>query len=421
MTKLKAILSLFLVFRLVPVAPALGQSQSWDYKPRERSQQAASAGLTALTKGYVDQAIDSLITATNADPNDPLPYHLLGLALAMKGRCEEALDAMRKSYKLAPKMGETVLSIGVVHYLMHNYDKALNAWRKTLELNPKLCHVVGDMGFAYMRKGEFDKATEAFRKLINCHPNSQLAYHGLATVKYLSGDFKGARQAAEHAQSIAEYPPVVLLLAKLDFLAGDRSRAVQRVQEYNKLTRRPFVQRSMTAIGYSVQHDFRWDPFLADNYDNAFLLNARALDLPREASRQRSLSRQGRAADAIARARAAVSGASGDYFVRRELGLLLLADGQYSEAVEQFQEVLRLCPGCWVDVLHLGRALALDGKPADASAQVRRFQRKFPDARLSPSLIDIARVDPGLAAGGASAEAQEPTQTKTAAPSETGF
>ncbi len=415
-----ALLLVILCQLIVLTAPALCQSQSWDYKAREKSQQASSAGLTALTKGYVDQAVTSLIEATNSDTSDPLPFHLLGLALAMKGRYDESLDALRKSYQLAPKVGETVLSIGCVHYLTHNYDKALNAWRKVLELNPKLCHVYGDMGMAYMREGDFGKASEGFRKLIACYPNSQFAYHGLATVKYLGGDFKGARQAADHAQSIAPYPPVVLLLAKLDYLQGDRSRASQRVQEYIKLTKKPWQQRSMTAIGYSLQHDFRWDPFLADNFDNAYLLQARALDLPQESSRQKSLSRQGKASVVIQNARTAQSGAPQDYFIRRELGLLLLADGQYSEAVEHFQEVLRLCPEAWVDVLHLGRAYALDGKAAEASAQVRRFQRKFADQRLSPAFIDIARVDPGLTAppGGASETGSE---IKSEAPGEIGF
>jgi len=312
------------------------------------------------------------------------------------------------------------LSIGVVHYLTHNYDKALNAWRKVLELNPRLCHVYGDMAMAYMRKGDFAKAGDGFRKLITCYPNSQFAYHGLATVKYLSGDFKGARQAADHAQSIGAYPPVVLLLAKLDYLQGDRSRAAQRVQEYLKLTKKPWQQRSMTAVGYSLQHDFRWDPYLADNYDNAYLLQARALDLPRESSKQRSLSRQGKAATVIQAALNAQSAAPQDYFIRRELGLLLLADGQYSEAIEQFQEVLRLCPEAWVDVLHLGRAYALDGKAAEGSAQVRRFQRKFADERLAPAFIDIARVDPGLAATPAGAP-ETGTEAKPEAPGETGF
>src|SRR5262249_57501048 len=99
--KLQVISLIMLLIQLVAAVPARCQSQSWDYKARERSQQAASAGLTALTKGLVDQAVASLIVATNADTNDPLPFHLLGLAPAMKGRSDQSLDALRKSYRLS--------------------------------------------------------------------------------------------------------------------------------------------------------------------------------------------------------------------------------------------------------------------------------------------------------------------------------
>jgi len=378
------------------VMPAEAQKETWDYKVREKSQQYTSAGVDQLTKGQTDHAITLLISATHVDPTDPLPYGMLGLALDMKGRYPEGLDALLKSYQMAPTVAETVLSIGVTRYLMHDYDKAINAWRKVLEINPNLCHIHANIGFAYMRKGDLARATDSFRQMINCHPNSQVAYQGIATVKYLAGDFAGARQAAEQAQSIFAYPPVLLLLAKLDFLQGDRQRGQRRVQEYLSLTRKPWLERPMTAIGYAAQHDFHWDPLLSDNFDNAYLVWARSLDLPREASRQASLARQGKASELIDKARAALSAVPNDYSLLRELGLVQLGSGQYSDAAEQFKRVLTVCPQMNVDRLHLGQALALDGKAAEASAYVRQFQRKFPAEQLSPTLREIARVDPGL-------------------------
>jgi tetratricopeptide (TPR) repeat protein len=392
------IIALALVLLVAQAGAAFAQLSSWDYKPREKSQRATSAGVTFLTKGAVDQAISSLYQANGADPGDPHPLMILGLALDQKGRHAEALDALHKSYKIDPKNAETVLSIGLTHYLLHNYDKAINAWKHVLQLNPQLCHIYGDVGMAYLRKGDFKKSTEAFRRVIGCFPNSQFAYHGLASVKYLTGDFKGAREMAEHAQSIQSYPPVILLLAKLDYLQGDKTRATKRVQEYNKLTRKSFVQRSMTAIGYPVQHDFRWDPYLADNFDNSYLLSARATNLPREAGKQRSLARQGKAPQVIQSIKSAQAGAADDYFLERELGSAYTANGQFSDAIESYKKVLNVCPDCSVDLLHLGRALALDGKAAEGSAAVREFQKKFPAERIAPTFVEVARVDPGLAA-----------------------
>lgn len=388
---------LLAIFTASATADGDAQTSSWDMKGREGSQKAASAGLTALSKGQVDAGIGHLVRATSIDPGDPVPFALLGLALDMKGRYEEGLDALHKSFKLSPQVSETALSIGITHYLMNNYDKAINAFQHVLKLNPSLCHVHGDIGWAYLRKGDFTSAKESFRKLVACFPNSQFAYHGLATVKYLEGDFAGARKAADQAQSLAPYPPTLLLLAKLDVLQGDRTRAEARVKEYNKATVKGFAQRPMTAIGYPVAHDFRFDPFLVDSFDNANLLMARLQAIPKEAGRRRSYAKQGKVSQALAQASQALARAPSDFFIAREAGLLYLADGQYSEACDRFRTVIKLCPAAAVDLLHLARALAADGKAPEASACVRQFQRLFPAARLSPVFAEIARVDPGLA------------------------
>lgn len=384
--------------------PAQAQSQSWKVEERESSQRDTSLAITQLAHWQVDAAVSSLLKATGEDASDPLPFAVLGLALDMKGSYREALDALQKSWQLNSHNEETALSVGVTHYLMRDYDKALAAWQKALELNPKLCHINGDIGYAYLRKADFAKAEESFRRLISCFPNSQFAYQGVATIHYLTGDFAGSRQAAEHAQAISSYPPAILLLAKLDILQGDRARAIKHIAEYIAATKKPGWQRSMTAIGYPVQHDFKWDPFLADNLDNAYLLQSRALNLPRESSRQKSLARQGQADALIARAKDAYAQAPSDYILARELGLLELARGDYSDAAEHFKQELSICRDCNVDLLHLGRALSLDCKAGEASEAVRRFQQRYPNCHLPPVFADIARVDPAVPdVGGSSA------------------
>ncbi len=375
---------------------ASAQGQSWRVEPRTHSQSATSRAITQMAHNQVDSAISSLMEATSADASDSLPFAVLGLALDMKGRYNEALDALHKSWELNSRDSETALSIGVTHYLMRNYEKAVNAWQKALELNHNLCHIHGDIGFAYMRLADLAKAEDHFRRLISCFPNSQFGYQGLATIQYLSGDFEAARRSAEHAQSISSYPPVILLLAKLDFLQGDRARALKRTAEYATTIKKTGWQRSMTAIGYPVQHDFKWDPFLLDNYDNAYLLQSRALELPKESSRQRSLSRQGKASTVISQVKDELGKSAGDYYLTRELALAELASADYSDATEHFKHVVDTCHGCFADWLHLGRALSLDGKAPEASRAVRYFQQKHPSQRLAGAFTSISRVDPGL-------------------------
>jgi tetratricopeptide (TPR) repeat protein len=373
--------------------PAIAQiSQTWDVQAHSRAEAINSAGITMLNKRQYSAAIDQFRRATAADPTDPLPFQSLGLALAIQGKYAEALDSLQKSYSLRPST-ETLLSTGIVYYLQHDYDAALNAWNKILEANPKLTQVYGDIGMALMRKGDLPNSEQFFQKLVQAHPNSHLGYHGLAIVRYLRGNLTGARDAAERAQIIQPYPPVLLLLAKIDLLQGDRSRGQRRAQQYLSAYRRRWTHRTMTDLGYPMQHDFHWDPYLADNYDNGYLAMARLENNP---GRRRSLARQGKAESVIAAIRQELTRAEGDLWLTHELGLANLAFGDFSSAAEEFGDVVNRAGNWNIDRLNLGRALALDGKADQGSECIRAFQERQPKQEISSAFTQVARVDPAL-------------------------
>lgn len=374
--------------------------QHWDTKARSRSQAANSAGTTALLEGKLDKGIQILRDATRYDPTDPIPYTTLALALAMKERYGEALDALNTSYGIA-KQPETVLTTGIVHYLNHDWDAALKSFERVLEYNPKLHQVYGDMGMCYLRKGELRLAGKNFQRLTQATPNSQFGFQGIATVRYLLGDFDQARKACEQSENIGPYPPVTLLLAKLAFLEGDRKRGQKLAQLYTAASRKKtrgknagLNQRSMTQIGYPLQRDFKWDPFLADTPDNGLLLQARTVVLPKEDSRRQSFAKQGKAVAAIDSIKKALIDAPDDFWLQRELGLAQLANGNYADAADSFKAVMRRVNDCDVDMLHCARALYLNGKVGQASSYVRGFIQKHQRQSLAPFFLEVSHIDP---------------------------
>ncbi len=395
-----------LVSQLVPTSATRAQTlQHWDTKARARSQAANSAGTTALLEGKIDKGVMVLRDATKYDPTDPVPYTTLALALSMKERYAEALDALTTSYSIA-KQPETVLTTGIVHYLSHDWDASLKSFDRVLEFNPKLYPIYGDMGMVYLRKSELMLAGKNFQRLTQAVPNSQFGYQGIATIKYLLGDFDGARRACEHADNISPYPPVTLLMAKLAYLDGDRSRGQKLAALYTAAARKKgkkakgLNQRSMQQIGYPVQRDFGWDPYLADNFDSGIFLQARCVVLPKEESRRQSLAKQGKADAVIESIKKALSDAQDDFWLTRELGLVQLANGNYGDAAESFKTVLRSCINCDVDMLHVARALYLDGKAGQASPYVREFIKRHPRQKIAPFFMEVSRIDPDLQSPG---------------------
>lgn len=381
--------ALFLGSNTVAIAQL---AENWNVVPHQRAEARNSVGMTLLNRRRVEAACELFRLASVEDPTNAVSYGSLGIALAMQGRYQEALDSLQKSYQLR-QSSEILLSTGIVYYLMNDYDAAINAWTKVLETNPKAANVYGPMGMAFLRKGDFAQAEQFLDKLVKFAPHSGFGYHALALSKYLQGDFRASRASAERAEQIYPYPPTVLLLAKLDFLQGYKLRGLKRAQQFNQQVRsKIWPQRSMTEFGYPIQHDAHWDPFLADTFDNGYLLMARIADLPKEDNRRRSLARAGKAALFMDEIRRKLTEHPTDYFLIRELGLMEFAAGDYSGAADSSQKVLDLCPKCSVELLHLAKALALGGKTSEAMASVKRFQSLYPNEALAPAFTTLDQV-----------------------------
>lgn len=378
-------------------APA--QIQTWSPEARSKSQALVSASISLLLKRQWDMAIQNLTRATVVDGSDPIAFEMLGLALGARHRLSEALDNLQRAYSLQ-KTPETLLSTGIVYYLDHDYQAALESYNRALQLKSNWIDIAGNIGYAYYRKGDLPRAEENFRALTKAHPNWQLGYQGLATVQYLRGHFSAARASAMHAETLRSYAPVVLILAKLDMLEGNVVGGAKRVSVYRSKLKKNFAGRPMTELGFPVQRDFKWDPYIADNFDSGTLLLARASG--GDGKKRESLAKQGGADSMIATISDALRESPDDVMLLRDLGLAQLAAGANEEAAKSFSKVLQLSPSCTVDRLHLARALAGMGKDQEAAAQVAAFQRAVPREKLSPAFTSLLQEKraPGTSSGG---------------------
>jgi tetratricopeptide (TPR) repeat protein len=184
---------------------------------------------------------------------------------------------------------------------------------------------------------------------------------------------------------------MILLLAKLDALQGDRVAAQKRAMQYNALTRKKIVlDRSMVEFGLPLQHDFRWDPLKVDTFDNGYLFTAR-LQTPLEDKKRITLANQGNAQGAIAAAKTQLLQSPNDLFLLRELALAQMAAGDYAGSVDTFKKVLDSYPQCYVDLLHIARGLAMQAKGAEGAAYVKEFLSHVPNQQIAPALLNIGQ------------------------------
>jgi tetratricopeptide (TPR) repeat protein len=387
---------------IVSSPSAIAQTEYWNTKNRAKSQRLTSTALNYLNTRYtksstknatknLNQAVVLLKQAIEADETDPLPHYLLGLCLNIQGSYEQALDMLRKAYSLDPREHEVLLATGMAQYLNGHYDKAITLWEKLASEkkgNPGPIHAL--IGFGYLRQGDFEASAHNFSQAKANSPGSQLAYQGIAILNYLAGDLAQSKQAAEHALSLGAYPWLNLLLARIDYLEGNEESAANRVKTFKKQSGSKYVPRTMTAMGFSKQHDFRLDPFENEIYDSPGALSARSITDEKKEKRRTSLAKQGKVEAALTKTRRLTSINSSDYVALHETGMLQLSNGDYKGAVGSFQDVLKLNPNCRVDYIYLAEAFSKSGETENAKQSLDYYQKTFPRQQLAAKYKAIA-------------------------------
>lgn len=382
---------------------ALTQTQHWKTQAREKSQKLASAALNQLVWSKADEAIPLLTEGTRADPTDPLPFMLLGMALNMKGRYQEALDALKQAYSLDSKARETYLTVGFSHYLSRRFEQAINVWVKVLQANPDVVQIYTNIGYGYLRDGKMEDAETNLRECAKRSSYSQPAYRGLMLLHYLNGNFPIARSAGQQAGS-ASGRQVPLMLAEMEFLQGNAQAASKQLSAVPKLrtSKKSKPTFDMVSLGYLPQHDFHFDPFSKDYFDNESLIEARFVDLPKRESRRVQLARKGKADAALSELTNLLSTTPNDPYLRFQSGTIHLANGQFATASEDFVKVIGRVPEWHSAKLYLALSRFREGNIEKAKYALEGYEKACPGRQLAPifTMIKNANAPQGQTAGG---------------------
>lgn len=380
--KVYAAATLFLALSCAQFSYA--QTQHWNTQAREKSQRLASAAQNQLVLSKAEEAIPLLTEATRADPTDPLPFMLLGMALNMKGRYQEALDALKQAYALDSKARETYLTVGFSHFLSRRYEQAAGVWSKVLQANADVVQIYTDIGYAQLRDGKIEEAENSLRECAKRSSYAQAAYRGLMLLHYLNGNFPVARSAAAQAGS-AGGKQVPLILAEISYLEGNAQQASKQLSSVSRSTsKKARPTFDMVTIGYLPQHDFHFDPFVKDYFDNESLIEARFVDLPKRESRRASLAKRGKVDQAMTEAKTLLSTSPNDPYLLLQSGMFGLASADYANASQDFAKVIGRAPDWHLAKLYLSLSRFREGKLDAAKAALEGFERACPGRQIAP-------------------------------------
>ncbi len=125
---------------------------------------------------WLEKAVESSLKAQLYDTTLSEAFAALAVAYFNKKMFDDALTAGKKAIDLDPNNHIPYWILGRIYRQMDREQEALELFRKSLEINPDFYTAAGDLRMVYERLGEKEKAEEVTRTAIKFFPDFLLRY-----------------------------------------------------------------------------------------------------------------------------------------------------------------------------------------------------------------------------------------------------
>ncbi len=222
----------------------------------------ASLGLLRWAQNNYEDALESLVRATNLNPNYAPAFHWQGGVLVALGRAKEALPLAEKALELDPLAPIIHFNLGHLFASLGRVDEALAACRRSVEINPEFVRgmqCLGDLSTQVLNRR--DEGLKWYEKAAESDPKQPFTPGSIAFIFLDLGDKVRAAIYAQKAaalndngpklhyywhqdnapallevasKNLTQYPSWLALhvLGERDANAGDPAAAVARYKQY---------------------------------------------------------------------------------------------------------------------------------------------------------------------------------------------
>jgi tetratricopeptide (TPR) repeat protein len=180
----------------------------------------------ALNAGETGRAVELSEAFLATGRVHPLPLWVTGSVLEQAGRFELATARLGEAARLAPNDPVIRLTLARCHLLARRPDEALRVLDEALVIAPRFAPALDMKARALQSMGELDGARAHFERAAEADPTDVAGLTGLAGLAIVSGDWEGARTAAERV--LARRPgrgEAIWILARAALGQGDFAAA----------------------------------------------------------------------------------------------------------------------------------------------------------------------------------------------------
>jgi tetratricopeptide (TPR) repeat protein len=191
------------------------QSQQLGWGSNIQNARLARAAQLALERGDHAQAYEYARRASEAAPNDPQLWFLLGYAARLDGKNQQSVDAYNQGLRLSPSALDGISGLAQTYSVMGRSDDAERLLKQALAADPRRANDALVLGDLYMRALDYTSALDALNHAERVHPDARsellmgICYEHLKQIDMASRYFELARRHApdnpEVQRSLAGY------------------------------------------------------------------------------------------------------------------------------------------------------------------------------------------------------------------------
>ena len=205
MKPFRILILLTLAFALI--GPGISAAEIADH-------QQYNAGLIAMKKGNVREALQHFTKAVEINPAEYKYYNDRGVAYKRLGDLEKALGDYNKSLELNPHYTNALNNRGVVYLEQGHYDKALVDFKEALKYGGLEGKIFTNIGIAKAAKGDYRSAIKDFNNAVSLHPVDPRSFLFMGQSLEHLGDRDKALKMYQVALGVLKEPEIIALVEK---------------------------------------------------------------------------------------------------------------------------------------------------------------------------------------------------------------
>jgi eukaryotic-like serine/threonine-protein kinase len=297
------------------------------FQPSSRSAPALrdyNQGVDWLREGKNLNAVKSLDSATQEDPEFALAYSRLADADSALGYDSNAEQSARKAVELSRQLpaAEKYFIQATFARVMKDNQKAVEAYENLAQTFPDNADVEYTLGSLYADNGDFDKARAQFARILQADPKNIQALWKSGIVEYEQGNPEAALDPLNKGLSLAvqldnpEQKALILQALGISYrLMNKPEEAIKSIQDSMEITRKLGMKR-LLANSFS---ELAQDQITIGKPDAAMATYGHALDTLQEIGVKKDY---------------------GDILINR--GVLYQNLGEYDKALQDYKDALQV-------------------------------------------------------------------------------